>query len=315
MGREAKMNVLVTGGCGYLGSVVVDRLKNEGYDVTVFDSMLYGKIDTGARTVIGDVTDDRALSKALEHKEAVVHLAAIVGEGACNLEKEMAVKVNYMAARSLAVMCRERNVRLIFPSTASVYGSSETDSLLDEQSPLSPLSVYAITKVAAEDSIRNCCEDYVILRLGTLHGISRRMRFDLVGNRFIAMGASGQKIVVFGGSQHRPFLHLQDASDFIIQALDSDSTGLFNVGGTNYEILDLARTISTQFGTSLSVLFELKDPRDYKICSDLAMHTFGTNFKRTIDDSIKEITPFVRRNDYRDSKFSNEEWLRMACAR
>ena len=303
------MNVLVTGGCGYLGSVIVGRLLTEGHDVTVLDSMLFGNSKL-AHTLVGEVTDTKRLSKALDDKDAVVHLASIVGEGACNLFKETAVRVNYIATRSLATICKERSIKLLFASTASVYGVSKSTEALNEQGALWPLSVYALTKLAAEDFIRSCCQDYVIFRLGTLHGISKRMRFDLAINRFIAKGAAKEEIMVFGGAQRRPFIHVRDACEFFTKALEAGKQGLFNLGGDNYRIIDIANIISRRFGTHVSVLPELRDPRDYEIDSTLAVRTFKVRPERTVEDSIKEIVPFVATVDYRDSKFNNEEWLR-----
>lgn len=304
------MNVLVTGGCGYLGTAVVSELLNEGHQVRILDNMTYGRTELVKDTIVADITDSGSLSKALEGVDAVIHLAAIVGEGPCNLNKELTVKVNYMATRNLATMCEERGIKLLFASTASVYGIKHTKDPLSEQSELYPLSVYAVTKLAAEDSIRTCCTDYTIFRLGTLHGLSRRMRFDLVINRFIAMAVSKEAITVFGGSQHRPFVHLHDVGRFLNKALDYDKTGLFNLGGTNYRIVDVANTISNDLDAKVSVLQELKDPRDYEIESRLAISSFKTDFSKTVQDSIEEIVPFVRTNNYKDSRFDNEQWLR-----
>jgi len=310
MGCEAEMKVLVTGGYGYLGTAVVGELLNEGHQVRVLDNMTYGTTELIKDTIVGDIMDSRSISKALEGVDAVVHLAAIVGEGPCNLNKELAVKVNYMATRNLATMCEERGIKLLFTSTASVYGINRTKDPLHEQSELYPLSVYAATKLAAEDSIRTCCTDYTIFRLGTLHGISRRMRFDLAINRFIAMGVSKEVITVFGGSQHRPFIHLRDVCKFFNKALDYDKLGPFNLGGTNYRIIDIANTIANNLNAKVSVLQELKDPRDYEIESRLAVSTFKADINKTVEDSIKEIVPFVQANNYKDPRFDNEAWLR-----
>jgi len=204
------MNVLVTGGCGYLGTTVVDRLLSAGHNVTVFDNLLYGNT-LNANVIKGSVTENASLSKALEGQDTVIHLAAIVGEGACNLNKDYTVRVNYLATRTLSKMCEERKIRLIFPSTASVYGG-RPDSLLDENAQVFPISVYAITKLAAEDAIKTNCTNHIILRLGTLFGLSKRMRFDLVINRLTAVGAARETIVVFGGSQYRPFMLCKTSS-------------------------------------------------------------------------------------------------------
>ncbi|MGA2973238.1 MAG: NAD(P)-dependent oxidoreductase [Candidatus Bathyarchaeia archaeon] len=302
------MNVLVTGGCGYLGNTVVTRLQSEGHRVTVFDALLYGN-PMNIDVIKGDVTENASLSKALDGQDVVIHLAAIVGEGGCNLSKDYTVRVNYLATRNLSATCQERKVRLIFPSTASVYGA-RPDSFLDENSPVSPTSVYAITKLAAEDAIKTNCRDYLIFRLGTLFGLSKRMRFDLVVNRFVAMGAIGEKITLFGGPQFRPFIHLDDVADIFVEMLDNEKTGVFNLGGDNYRISDVANLISSKLGSTVETFEELRDPRDYRVNSDLAEKTLNVKFRRTIEDSTEEIAKFSKMVNYRASIYSNEEWLR-----
>jgi nucleoside-diphosphate-sugar epimerase len=302
------MNVLVTGGCGYLGSIVVRRLLSEGHDVTVLDNMLYGN-SLQCEVIRGDVTENASISRALQGRDAVIHLAAIVGEGACNLNKEYTVRVNYLATRNLSKLCEEHKTKLIFPSTASVYGA-RPDSLLDEHSQTVPTSVYAITKLAAEDAIRTNSQNYVILRLGTLFGLSGRMRFDLVVNRFAAIAAARETIVVFGGSQFRPFIHLDDVADSLALLLENDKTGLFNLGGYNYRISDVAKLVAERNNGKIHAFEELRDPRDYRLNSDLAIKTLNATFKKTVENSLDSIVEYSRRLNYKDPIYNNEEWLR-----
>jgi nucleoside-diphosphate-sugar epimerase len=302
------MNILVTGGCGYLGNVVVARLKSEGHKVTVLDNLLYGN-PLNVDVVKGSVTESESVSKVLDGQDAVIHLAAIVGEGACNLNKDYTARVNYLATRTLSKMCDERKIWLIFPSTASVYGG-RPDSFLDENAEVFPLSVYAITKLAAEDAIKTNCSNHVILRLGTLFGLSGRMRFDLVVNRFAAMGASKETLIVFGGSQFRPFIHVQDVADAFLEVLDNPRSGMFNLGGDNYRISDVAELIGRKTGARVHSFEELKDPRDYRVRSDLVISTFKVNFRMTVEHALDEIVEFARRQNYKDAIYNNEEWLR-----
>jgi nucleoside-diphosphate-sugar epimerase len=306
----------VTGGLGYLGCIVVERLLEEGFSVKVLDSMLYGKNIDEKRLKIELVKDDvrntEALSKTLEDVEAVIHLAAIVGEPAVNLDKENAVNVNYLATRELSQLASERNLRLIFTSTCSVYGAS-SGKLLNERSKVFPLSIYAISKLAAEEAIEKTKGNFVIFRLGTLFGLSPRMRFDLVVNRFIAQGVQDRKISVFGGSQFRPFVHVRDVADAFVKAVENRDVGLFNLGGFNYRIADLADLLGKRTDCEIVTMKEIKDPRNYAVDSKLFGKTFGLSFERNVEFAIDEIMDAYAKGllkDYRDPVYNNEEWLR-----
>jgi nucleoside-diphosphate-sugar epimerase len=310
------MKVLVTGGLGYLGCIVVKRLLEEGFSVRALDSMLYGKNIDEKRLkfelVKDDIRNTDTLSKALEDVEAVIHLAAIVGEPAVNSDKENAVNVNYLATRELAQLAKERDLRLIFTSTCSVYGAS-LGRLLNEKSKVFPLSIYAISKLAAEEAIEKTKGNFVIFRLGTLFGLSPRMRFDLVVNRFIAQGVQDRKISVFGGSQFRPFVHIRDVADAFVKAVQTDDVGLFNLGGFNYKIVDLADLLGKKTGCEIVAMKEIKDPRNYAVDSKLLGETFGLSFERNVEFAIDEIKDAYAKGllkDYRDPIYNNEEWLR-----
>jgi nucleoside-diphosphate-sugar epimerase len=307
------MNVLVTGGCGYLGTALVDALHLEGHNVTVLDNLTFGNNGIVECLIEGDITEEKILLKSIMNKDVVIHLAAIVGEPAGNIDKELTLKVNYMATRNLARLCEDNKIKLIFSSTASVYGAHPTQ-LLNENSDTCPLSIYAMTKLAAEDSIKNICSNYIIFRLGTLFGLSRRMRFDLAVNRFIAMATLNEPIPVFGGSQYRPFLHLKDAVKAFLKAIESDKIGLFNLGGYNYQIVDVANMIANRLNATLKIYPELKDKRNYRVDSSLAIKTFNIRFENTIEQAIEEIASYLKfKPNYRDPIFNNESWLRQKC--
>lgn len=309
------MKVLVTGGLGYLGSVVTSKLVEEGYDTRVLDSALYGNhLDKSLNyeLIQGDIMDVNIQSKALKGVENVIHLAAIVGEPAGNIDKELTIKVNYFATRRLAELCAKKNVKMIFSSTCSVYGV-KPDGLLTESSEVYPLSIYAISKLVAEEVIEKMNHNSTIFRLGTLFGYSPRMRFDLVTNLFIAQAISGKGITVFGGSQYRPFVHVEDVADVFIRALNSEIKGIFNLGGKNYEIIDVANTLKKITGCEVTVLKEIKDPRNYMVDSSLAMDTFKVKFNRNIGHALDEIKDAFERGlieGYQQPIYSNEKSLR-----
>lgn len=309
------MRVLVTGGMGYLGCVLVRKLCEKGHNVRMLDSLLYGNNlgnQLDFELIKGDIRDKDTLSKSLDGMDAVIHLAAIVGEPAGNLDKELTVNINYLATRRLAELCSKGGVKLVFSSTCSVYGARPNE-LINEKFEILPLSLYAISKLAAEESIEKLQPDSIILRLGTLFGYSPKMRFDLVVNRFIAQAMQHEKITVFGGSQYRPFLHVQDAVDAFVKSVNSNKNGLFNLGGINYRIIEVANIIQKKTDCEVVVFSEIRDPRNYAVDSSLAIKSLEVEFRRDIGYAIDEIKTAYENGsvkNYKDAIYSDEEWLR-----
>ncbi len=310
------MKVLVTGGSGYIGRVMIESLLNRGDSVTILDNMLYGNhIDSWEQkpeVVVGDVTHEDSLQKAIARTDAVIHLAAIVGDQACDVDKDRAIHTNYLATRNIAHHCARTNKRMVFFSTCSVYGS-KPGSVISERDTVLPLSIYAITKLAAEEAIQNSGSDYVILRLGTVYGYSPRMRFDLVINLMVAQALRRGKISVFGGEQFRPFVHVRDVVENALRVLDSRANGLFNLGGDNYRIREVAEKIRDATGCELNMFSEIKDPRNYAVDSTIAKQVWGARFSNNIEFAIDEIG--IRFEDgnvksFEDPLYNNAEWLR-----
>jgi nucleoside-diphosphate-sugar epimerase len=311
------MKVLVTGGMGYLGSVLVDELLEQGFSLKILDSLTYGhttdRISNELSIIRKDIRDDTSVQEVLDDVDAVVHLAAIVGEPASILDREDSIDINCFATRQLAKRCKDRGVKLVFASTCSVY-EAKPDTLLNEGSEAYPLSLYASSKLAAEEAIMKYNSSRsTIFRLGTLFGYSRRMRFDLVVNRFVGQAIQDRKISVFGGSQYRPLVHVQDAAKAFISALTCPKTGTYNLGGVNYRILDIAKFVERKTGCRVTIHEELRDPRNYMVDSNLAMATFNARFATSIDDAVDEITNKFACGlikDYRLPAYNNEECLR-----
>jgi len=316
MGYESEMNVLVTGGLGYLGSVTVPKIIEKSFKVKILDSLLYGNFLTqkqrNVELIKGDIRDYDLLLKATDDVNAVIHLAGIIGDSAANLDRELTINVNYLATKQLAEVCSRKGLKLIFSSTCSVYGARPNE-VITENSEIAPLSLYAMSKLVAEEAITKRCKHHVIFRLGTLFGLSPRMRFDLVINKFIAQAIQDRKITVYGGFQRRPFVHVQDVSDIFIKALSNNTTGIYNVGGKNYKILDAANAIKQKVGCNVSVLNDLEDPRDYAVDSTLAENTFGLKNPRKIEFAVDEIKEAYGKRvikDYKEPIFNNEAWLK-----
>ena len=309
------MKVLVTGALGYLGSVMLNKLAAKGFEVRVLDAVVYGNFlssNANLELIRGDIRDQETIVKATKDVEAVIHLAGIIGDAAVKLDTELTVDVNYQATRRLAELCSKKDIRLIFSSTCSVYGARPNEKI-SEKSPIAPLSLYAMSKWLSEESIQRRCRNFVIFRLGTLFGLSPRMRFDLVINRFIAQAIQEGRITVYGGKQRRPFVHVQDISDIFIESLASDANGIFNIGGRNYRILDAAEIFRSKIGCEVTILDNQVDPRDYAVESTLSEETFGFKNPKGIEFAVDEIQNAYSKKvikDYRQSIFNNEEWLR-----
>src|SRR3989338_6416000 len=183
------MKVLVTGGAGYLGTVLVNKLLRKGYKVTVLDNLLFGNYlgkHKNMKIIDGDIRNLVTVVKALNDADAVIHLASIVGDQAGDLEQRTTIEINYLATKNIAELCQLYGKRFIYPSTCSVYGERSEKVVKENARLIKPISLYGQTKLRSEQGIADSCNDYTILRLGTLFGLSPRMRFDLAINLFAA---------------------------------------------------------------------------------------------------------------------------------
>jgi nucleoside-diphosphate-sugar epimerase len=324
--------VLVLGGAGFLGSVAVGRLLDRGFKVRVLDSFLFGetpldeaRAHPNCELVRGDIRDIGAVVKSMKGCDAVVHLAAIVGDPACEENKQLAMEVNRAATRMLADVARGCGVRrFIFASSCGVYGASEF--CLDETSAVNPLSIYAQTKADSENIlVASKAADFAptILRLGTLFGLSARMRFDLVANLFVARAASSGRITVLNGGQWRPFLHVQDAARAVIACLDAPtgavSGEIFNVGTSslNLQIEQLGEAIARVVPNTEIVRIENADRRNYRVSFEKIERALGFRCERTLESGIEEIYAAIRSGliaDFTTDQFNNQTAMRAMAA-
>lgn len=322
-------NVLVIGGAGYIGSVLVRKLLDQGYNVTVLDALIYG--DESIRNLYdhpnfdfihGDIRDIGAVVRAMQYADAVVHLAALVGDPACALEEKLTLEINLAATRLIAEAARGFGIqRFIFASTCSVYGAS--DQLLDEHSALSPLSSYARSKMDSERVLLALNDNRfapVILRFGTVYGLSPRPRFDLVINLLTARAVCDKRITIFGGDQWRPFIHVDDAAEAILKCLEAPlyvvKGQIFNVGSNdqNYQIAQLGDIIK-ELIPGVQVIHqgvEDVDRRNYRVSFSKIQKHLGFTPRHTVADGILEIKAAIedgRIQDYRDARYSNYKTL------
>lgn len=310
------MKILVTGGAGYLGSVLVRELLRREHHVRVLDNLLYGngslkKVipNPSFELIQGDIRDMRAVVKSLNKFDAVIHLASIVGKAASNLDPRTTIEINYLATRNIAELCKLYEVpKFIFASTCTVYGA-QPNQMITERSKVQPIDLYGETKVRSERAIREVFEYPTIFRMGTLFGLSHRMRFDLAINLFIAKALKGEKITVFGGNQTRPFLHVADAAEAFCFALENDLDGTYNVVWDNLTIMDMAKVVQSYLPTDIETTTEIVDKRDYKVSGE-KINRLGFRPKRDIAHTVSELMEVFQSGkitDYKLPIYSNHE--------
>jgi len=238
-------------------------------------------------------------------------LASIVGMPASSIEPRTSEEINYLATKNIAELCELHKIpTYIFASTCSVYGAQPNVVITEKTTPV-PLDYYAKSKFQSERAINWLNSGPSILRFGTLFGLSPRMRFDLVINFFIAQGLYEGKITVEGGNQSRPFLHVQDAADSLIFALEKNLEGVYNVISENLTILEAAKRISKLTDCMVEINESITDKRDYSVSAE-KIKKFGFTPSRTIEFAFNEIKKAFDDgilNNYTDEKYSNYKLL------
>jgi nucleoside-diphosphate-sugar epimerase/CBS domain-containing protein len=335
-GREKKVKpvkkVLVVGGAGYLGSVLCRKLLEKGHFVRVLDNLTYG--DEGIKALYqhskfefikGDMRDIQTVVDAVKNIDAVVHLAALVGDPASALDPEETIEINYLGTKMLAEVCKYGQInRFLFASTCSVYGANpEPDVRIKEGSQLNPVSLYAEMKLKSEQGLLEITDENfspTILRMATLYGLSPRMRFDLVVNTLTIKALKENKFSIFGGEQWRPNLHVSDAADAYIKCLeapiDEVRAEIFNVGSNNenYKIIEIGQTINSLIPETQMIIDKKNvDRRDYNVSFDKIVGTLSFTTEHSIQEGVKEIKEAVESgmfNDYSDNKYSNYLYLK-----
>lgn len=305
------MKVLIVGGAGYIGGALTDILLKTKHELRVYDALLFEESYLkDVPFVYGDIRDKERLKEQLDWADAVVWLAALVGDGACAINPEISTELNQDMVKWLS---ENYDGRIIFMSTCSVYG--EHDQMLDETSPTNPLSVYAVTKLAAEDYLKD--KNAIIFRLGTIFGLGdsfARIRLDLVLNTLTTKALIEGRIKVFGGDQWRPLLHARDAAQAVADNLETTHTGIYNLCQENVKIIDLAHKVKEYIPSLEMEIVDIKfqDARNYKVSADKAIKTFGFSPKFTADDGIKEVKKLIeehRIKDVNNPRYSNQSYL------
>ncbi len=307
--------ILITGGAGYIGSVLVGQLLSQNYRVRVLDNLLYKQdslkkyCDNSKLEIVhADIRNETDVKHALKGISAIVHLAAIVGDPACEKNKKLATEINKEASEMLCALVKEQKTRrFIFASTCSNYGKMELkEGYVDETSRLKPVSHYARLKVSFEEFLTAQKSDSfcpVVLRFATAYGMSPRPRLDLTVNEFTAVLAVGEKLEIYGENFWRPYCHTVDIARACRLMLDVDESMVagqsFNVGDTteNFQKKTLVKFILKELPDAReNVVFVAKDedPRDYRVKFDKIRKTLGYEKTKTISNGIREYIDAIK---------------------
>jgi len=313
--------ILVTGGAGYVGSVLIPKLLNEGYEVKVIDLYMYGdnvldsvKDNPNLKQIKGDIRDRGLLEKELKGVDAVIHLACISNDPSYELDPELGKSINYDAFIDLVDISKKKGVkRFIYASSSSVYGIKNEDNVTEDL-PLEPLTDYSKYKALCEDYLlEQRAPGFVtlILRPATVCGYSPRLRLDLSVNILTNHAVNKGKITVFGGGQRRPNIHIEDVTDLYVLTLrypDEKIDGkVFNAGYYNMKMIEIARTVQEVVSREMHknkpeiVTSPTDDNRSYHISSEKIKRELGFEAKRPVEEAVKDLCSAFRLGKIPDS--------------
>lgn len=297
-------HILVTGGAGYVGSALVPKLLDSGYRVTVLDLYLYGdhifekyRAHTGLKEIKGDLRHPDKVKKALTGCDAVIHLACISNDPSYDLNPDLGRSINYDAFQPLVQASKRTGVsRFIYASSSSVYGV-KSESEVTEELPLEPLTDYSRYKAMCEDVLQNENEDgfcTVTVRPSTVCGYAPRLRLDLTVNILTNHAINNRKITVFGGSQMRPNIHINDMVDAYLHLLnapyDRVDGGVYNIGYQNLPVMRIAELVRDTVSADVDIeVTPSDDNRSYHVSSELMKKELGFVPRCTVEDAIRDL--------------------------
>ena len=300
------MQVLITGGAGYLGSILTERLLNAGHRVTVVDSLLYQQnslfhlcANQQFEFVAGDVRNEELMRRLVKDADVIVPLAAVVGAPACDRDPWLARSVNVDAVR-LIKRLRSSDQLVIYPNTNSGYGIQTGGGICTEETPMEPISIYGQTKVEAELEVLDAANT-LTLRLATVFGTSPRMRLDLLVNHFTHEAITSGYIVIFEKDFKRNYIHIRDVADCFVHCIDNAdrmvgrpyNLGLDNANLSKEELAVKIQEYVPNFYLHFSEIGSDPDKRDYEV-SNQRLKEAGFEAQRTLDEGIPELLKAYR---------------------
>ncbi len=305
--------IFVTGGGGYVGSSLVDKLVEKNYSVSVLDLFIYGQNvfsnPDKINIIKGDIRDVDLLKRTIPGHDAVIHLACISNDPSFELNPVLGKSINLDAFTPLIKISKDSGIKkFLYASSSSVYGIKKEQEVT-ENMKLQPLTDYSKYKAMCEDiCLKHNSKDFrtIILRPATVCGYSKRQRFDLVVNILTNFGFNNRALTVFGGTQLRPNIHIKDMVRSYIVSLEnenliSDNDIIYNVGLENYSTLDLAGMVKRNLGEDINIKIEkTNDNRSYHICSTKFSNITKFKYSSSIEDAIKDL-----KSAFQNKKFSD----------
>ena len=305
--------IFITGGGGYVGSVLCDYLVLRGYEVTAYDLFLYGdnvfRNDKKIRLIKGDIRDEKLLKKSIKNHDVVIHLACISNDPSFELNPRLGRSINLDAFEPLVKTSFDSGIkRFIYASSSSVYGIKSVSNVTEDMK-LEPLTDYSRFKAECEKILNKYnSQDFetVTIRPATVCGFSKRQRLDVIVNIFSNIAYHKREISVFGGNQLRPNIHINDmvrAYRVLIEAPSNLINGqIFNAGWENKTIADIAEIVKKKIGEDVKINFvKSSDNRSYHICSDKIKNILKFEMKLNISDAVSDLKFAFENNIFKDS--------------
>jgi len=297
-------NVLVTGGAGYVGSVLIPKLLEKGYHVKVLDLYIYGKNVLSAvkdhpnlTEIQGDIRDRKLLEREIPGSDAIIHLACISNDPSFELNPQLGKSINYDAFFDLVAVAKNSGVsRFIYASSSSVYGIKEEENVTEDL-PLKPLTDYSKYKALCEEMLLKERESgfvTLILRPATVCGYSPRLRLDLTVNILTNHAVNNRKITVFGGQQKRPNIHIEDITDLYVKSLEWPDEAIdgkiFNAGYENHKVIEIADIVRDVVGQGVEIVTTpTDDHRSYHVSSEKIKRELGFVPQHAIEEAVQDL--------------------------
>ena len=294
-------NIFITGGNGYVGSLLVPKLLKKNYRVSVLDLMIYGEdiLDNhpNLNIIKGDIRNRQLLEDSIPGHDCVIHLACISNDPSFELDSDLGKSINLDSFKPLVEISKKSNVeRFIYASSSSVYGIKEVENVTEDLE-LHPLTDYSKYKAECEKILKPFNDDNfttVTIRPATVCGYSRRLRLDLSVNILTNHAYNNNIIKVFGGSQKRPNIHIEDMTDLYVELLEYDkemiSGKIFNAGYENHKIIEIANIVKNEISNNVKIeITSTNDLRSYHISSEKIYNELGFKAKKTINDAVCDL--------------------------